>query len=152
MKALRFNLTISVVGVMSGLAAAYLCLTSGESLKGLFFMLCFGANLVFMVMNINKIKDAPAKEDEWIISICNSGGEGVINYRAKATKEAIQRLLYREVLEDRKKMDLDDYDFGTDNVDEIDVLDDGGFYAYSTFTNCHIDYVARKMKEVDYLG
>lgn len=83
---------------------------------------------------------------KWIIVIHGTDIDTVV-YKFTGTEQETKKLLVRLCADDRKKDP--NWRFGTESVDEINYLDNGGFYAVGVYegTFC-IDYVAFPDKEI----
>ena len=78
----------------------------------------------------------------WIIAIGGSAIDGVLVKRVFGTQQQVAEHLFRIVETDRNNIDCFVFDFGTKNVNDICLCNSGALYAYSSFNDCHIDYIA----------
>ncbi len=78
---------------------------------------------------------------DWIIGIGGTEVDDVLVYKFTGTEyQAKCKLL--QMLKNDIANDKDGYDYGTETVSEVDVQSDGRLYAYSVYSDYHIDYSA----------
>ena len=79
----------------------------------------------------------------WIIGVGGSEMDGVAIMRCVGTKEWVKERMFAAVLGERNLCDVaNDYDFGTECVEEIEERADGSLYAFNCFCDHHTDYEA----------
>lgn len=142
----KINILIGFMGMVSGSIAMFMALPN--PFESAVMLICAAGSAILFTLNLAKAYFEPEEDTEWLIGISGTEADNVLIYRAKATEDAIKKLLYVEVAKDRDK-DPECWDHGTEAADEVCRQEDGSFYAYGCFDNYHIDYVARKMKEVE---
>lgn len=86
-------------------------------------------------------------QTEWIIAIGNSEVSSVPIFKFFGTEDEVEGLLLRLVSEGREN-DPDNFDMGTETVDDIDNNGDGELNAYATYTDYHIDYTAKRYDRI----
>jgi len=77
----------------------------------------------------------------YIIGIGGTEIDCVVISRVRGTVQQVKEHLMELVMEDRKR-DEDDFDFGTNGVNEIEMMQSGEMNAYNCFYDYHIDYSA----------
>lgn len=90
---------------------------------------------------------------DWIIAVCNTGGDGVAIYRFRGTTEEVKEKMMELINADREK-DADIWEHGTESVDEIRAVDNGlGYelYGYGNYYDYHIDYTAKEFAHIDFV-
>ncbi len=86
---------------------------------------------------------------DWIIAIANSATNGAKIYRFRGTDDEVKERLL-ELLHQDKKNDEETFDYGTENVESIDVTGKG-YNAYAIYSEYHIDYAAKCWCDVDFV-
>lgn len=84
-------------------------------------------------------------KDQWIIGICSSAVDGVCLIGFCGTEDEIRSELVKLVQEDKGNDDT--YDHGTETPDEVAYYG-GEMYAYGSYLDYHIDYTAKKLKDI----
>lgn len=97
---------------------------------------------------------------DWLVAKSGSEWDDAIAERVRGTKEDIKQYLF-DMVESSRKAHPDEWDFGTESVEEVSEIDhgspyvyaeggpylyaDGGpyFYAYACYFDSHEDYTAR---------
>jgi len=90
---------------------------------------------------------------DWIIGTCNSAENGVKLFLFRGTIQDTKEKLLELVNTDKAK-DSDIWEYGTENVEFVDAVDNGlGYelYAYGNYVDHHIDYTAKEYAHVDIL-
>lgn len=90
---------------------------------------------------------------DWIIGVCNTDADGVTLYRFRGTIEETKEKLVSLVSGDREN-DEENWDYGTEDVDEVQVNDNGlgyDLYAYGCYSDYHIDYSAKELAHVEFV-
>ena len=88
-------------------------------------------------------------KEQWIIGVCNTDCDGVDLFTFCGTEEEMKEKLVEMVRYDKENDDS--YDFGTESSDEIRTVCKGGdleLYAYGNYCNYHIDYTAKRLKDI----
>ena len=86
-------------------------------------------------------------KEQWIIGVCNTGYDGVDLYGFFGTEDEMKAELVKMVQSDR--LEDDTYEYGTKSVDEVEVRYKGTeLYAYGDYYNYHIDYSAKRLKDI----
>lgn len=85
---------------------------------------------------------------DWIIGMCNSGGEGVNMCLFYGDDTEIKQKLYELVCEDRECDENNRYEYGCEGVDEIEGNEVDGYYAYAVYYDYHIDYTAKELTKL----
>ena len=75
----------------------------------------------------------------WIIGIGGSDLDGVDVLRVYGTKPQVKKYLLELAKDERCS---EDYDFGTETINEILERDNGSLYAFNCFYDHHTDYEA----------
>lgn len=87
---------------------------------------------------------------DWIIAIASSAANGVVISRFWGTEREARELLVKLVAMDKAE-DIDAFNYGTEVVSDVD--DTGiGLYAFAVYEHYHIDYVAKKFCDVEFLS
>lgn len=86
---------------------------------------------------------------DWIIAISSSESNGVVISRFLGTEDEAKALLVDLVKKD-KENDPDAFDYGTEDVSEVDDtrIELNAYAVYSTY---HVDYTAKKFCDVEFL-
>lgn len=87
-----------------------------------------------------------AEKQNYLIGICNTDADGVVQYRVIGTKRQVQRHLVALVKEDRRN-DTDGYNYGTEELNDVTEDAEGCMQAYAAYSNYHIDYTATPEKD-----
>lgn len=77
----------------------------------------------------------------WFIATGGSACDDVYLEKVVGTEEQVKEYLFGLVCRD-KEGDIENWDFGTETVDEIQKKPNGHLYAFGCFSDYHIDYVA----------
>ena len=77
----------------------------------------------------------------YIIGIGGSNIDRVIIGRVIGTENQVKEYLLQLVKED-KENDEDNYEHGTETIDDIEIMQLGEMNAYGCYYDCHIDYTA----------
>lgn len=92
--------------------------------------------------------------EDWIIAVSSSEADGIDIYRFRGddqeVKKKILELLRQDKKDDRENHDESTFDYGTTNLQSIEVTDTG-YYAYAIYEEYHIDYVAKRWCDVDFI-
>ncbi len=90
-----------------------------------------------------------AKKQEvknWIIGVSGSEWDDVSVYSFEGTKSQAKKVLVNLVKADKKN--LDNYDYGTEKVSDVEEDGSGKLSAGATFSDCHNDYTATPMDTI----
>jgi hypothetical protein len=90
-----------------------------------------------------------AKQSEkrkWIIALSGSEWDDVAVYSFEGTTYQAKRVLANIVKEDKKE---NNFDYGSEKISEIKERQDGSLYAGSTFSDCHTDYTATPVDQIE---
>ena len=87
------------------------------------------------------------EKTDWIIAIANSDSDGVTIRLFFGTEDEVRSLLVSLVEED-KENDEEEYEYGTESVDEVASDRSGRFDAYATYSDYHIDYSAEEISSL----
>lgn len=83
---------------------------------------------------------------DWIVAICNTGGEGVEVFKFQGNTQKMKEKILTLVEKDRYDDCGEPWDFGTEELNDIEERDDGNeLYAYGCYQTYHIDYTAKKI-------
>lgn len=91
--------------------------------------------------------DKQVKKEKWIISISNTGGDEAELLNFTGTEDEAKQLLAGLSAKDMENAG-DRFDYGTDGVDEVERLDNNALYAYGSYIDYHIDYVAKRVADI----
>ena len=80
------------------------------------------------------------KKKVYIIGIGGSEIDCVVISRVYGTEQQVKEYLLKLIMEDRAKDE--DFDSGTDTIDEFEVMESGEINGYNCFYDYHIDYSA----------
>ena len=86
-------------------------------------------------------------KSEWIVAIGNSAISGVIILKFYGTENEVEDLLLRFINEDKER-DRENFDMGTETVDDIDNNGNGELNAYATYSDYHIEYTAKRYDSI----
>jgi len=84
------------------------------------------------------------KKEDWIIGIGGTEEDDVSMYKLTGTRYQAKREIMRIIRRDREN-DKESYNYGTENIKEIEERGDGSLYGYNCFSDYHIDYAARPL-------
>ena len=88
-------------------------------------------------------------KEQWIVGICNTNGDGVDLIGFYGTEDEMKTALVDMVQFDREVDEEDDYEYGTESVEEVEVRYNGTeLYAYSCHYDYHIDYSAKRLSDI----
>lgn len=95
------------------------------------------------------LTDIPAGQLQypWIIAVANSAADGVILYKMYGTVHDAELALLILVREDAAA-DSSAWEYGTENIEEIEFPGSKELQAYNTFAEYHIDYTAKAMDKI----
>lgn len=97
------------------------------------------------------MSDAENEKYTWLVGTCGTESDGVDLERVYGTKEQVKRYLVSCVLED-KDGSCDNWEYGTETVDQVEERHNGNLYAYGAYSGSHIDYEATREKPAISLG
>lgn len=87
---------------------------------------------------------------DWVIGICSSEANGVRILRFRGSVEEMKAKLLSLIEADRNR-DSDNWEHGSENIEEIDDLSNGlGYelYGYGNYVDYHVDYTAKVLAHV----
>ncbi len=92
--------------------------------------------------------NASVKEDiaHWIIAVANSSCDGVVTYKFNGTENEV-KLLLLNLLDYDRAIDIDSFDYGTENIKEIENNGEA-LNAYAYYADYHINYTAKKLSAI----
>ena len=86
-------------------------------------------------------------KEKWIIGICNTDCDGVDLISFFGTEEEMKAKLVEMVKDDRNEDD--GYEYGTESIDDVDTRRNGTeLYAYGCYYDYHIDYSAKRLRDI----
>lgn len=86
-------------------------------------------------------------KEQWIIGICNTEGDGVDLVGFYGTEDEMKAELVGMVHSDSEEDDS--YEYGTEDVNEVSIRYGGTeLYAYGCYSDYHIDYSAKRLKDI----
>lgn len=92
--------------------------------------------------------------EDWLIAVSGSATDGIDIYRFRGTDKEVKKklleLLRRDKKADREEHDESTFDYGTTNLQSIEVTGTG-YYAYAIYEEYHVDYVATRWCDVDFV-
>lgn len=85
----------------------------------------------------------------WLIGVSSSEAEGIHMERVRGTEAQVKEYLFDLVEEDRQ-CEPELWEAGTESVDQVYYPDQShsSLYAYGSYVDCHIDYVATKEPDI----
>lgn len=89
--------------------------------------------------------DTTGPKQNWIIGMSGTEWDTVETYRVCGTKDEVKEHLVKLT---QKHTSSEDYEYGTEAVDEVQEESNGVLYAYVCFTNSHNDYTATPEMDV----
>lgn len=87
-----------------------------------------------------------SEKKKWIIALSGSEWDDVAVYSFEGTTHQAKRVLANIVKEDKKEYNFDN---GSEKISEVEERQDGSLYAYSTFSDCHTDYTATPIDQIE---
>ena len=88
-------------------------------------------------------------KEQWIVGICNTNGDGVDLIGFYGTEDEMKAALVEMIQSGRTDDEEDDYEYGTESVEGVDVRHGGTeLYAYSCHYDYHIDYSAMRLSDI----
>lgn len=99
--------------------------------------------------NINTTNDEPTLL--WIIGKCCSAEDGISFYKFTGTKTETKQKMVDMVLQD-KENNLDEYDYGSESIDDIEEYLDYQLEGTGVYSDYHIDYSAEPLERITSLN
>ena len=80
---------------------------------------------------------------DWFITIGGSDIDNVYVEKIRASKEDARKYIFGLCKEAMDNQEENDWEFGTDTLEDVQDMDDGGFYGFACYHFSHDDYTAR---------